>query len=358
MRTRELFSLTIEKDGEKSRVRITGTVPKEKIKEARAETLKKIGEKKKIDGFREGAAPPEVVERSVGALEVWQSAAQEVIAGNFAEMMAEEGLAPLGSPNMKFTAVPVGGDVSFEVEFFIMPDIDMPDYKAIVEGMEAFGEPEPATDEEVRRIVTDIRRNIYKKENPEKDLPKEEDLPELTDEQAREITGRNEDAKSFVKGVRESITEEKKARARAECRQKILDAIREKTKIALPEIIVDEESKRAYNDLKARAEHLGTTIEEYLKNEGMTEEQLWERLKKEAEERSKVQLIMNTISAKENIHADREAVEKEVKRLKERGNGGNDEQIYMYIESLLTNEAVMRFLEARVGGQQKQQKSG
>ena len=59
---------------------------------------------------------------------------------------------------------------------------------------------------------------------------------------------------------------------------------------------------------------------------------------------------MNAISAKEHIHADKDTIEKEVVRFKERATDMTKEQIYTYIESLLTNEAILQFLEKTARG--------
>ena len=342
------FSLKITKNEEKSHVEMEGVIPKEKIEEVRSQVLERLGNEKKIDGFREGKAPKELVEQSVGALEVWQSSAKEVVMQHFAEILAAEKLTPLGSPHMAFTSIPVGGDVSFTLQFFTMPEVDISGYDEHIQKVSTPEEPKEATDEEIQVVLTDMRRGLFKKENPDKELPKEEkELPELTDAHIQEVSQQYKDMPSFKKGIAESITREKKIQVRTHFRQQILDAIVEKATIQLPDIIIEEESKRAHEEMKGQAESFGTTIEEYLKAQNMTEEQLWKQLREDAEKRSKTQLIINAISAKENVRASKEDIEKEVERLKTRDKNTNEEQLYMYIESLLTNEAVLQFLEKK-----------
>ena len=87
----------------------------------------------------------------------------------------------------------------------------------------------------------------------------------------QEVSQKHKDIESFKKEIQESITQEKALQARALFRQKILDTISDSTTITLPEIMIEEESKRAYEEMKAHAEHFNTTIEEYLKTQNMSE---------------------------------------------------------------------------------------
>lgn len=357
MTIQEKFSIKTHKDAEKSHARIDGVIPKDDIEAARKTILGRLGKEKKIDGFRDGHAPTEIIEREVGSLEIWRQSAQEVITKNFAEIIAEEKIVPLGHPQMQITSIADRSDVSFYIQFHILPEVSLPEYKTFIKNMEKPEEPKEATNNEVQQVVIDIRKGIYKKAHPEKDLPSDENnLPELTDTYIQEVSQQYRDVESFLQGVRESITKEKALQARALFRQKILDTIAEKTAINIPEIMIEEESKRAYEDLKAQAEHFNTTIEEYLKAQKITKEKLWEQLKNDAKKRAKMQLIMNTISIQEHIHANKKEVEKEVERFKKRETGMNENQLYTYVETLLTNEAVIQSLEKIVTEQEENPK--
>ncbi|MCY4577305.1 MAG: trigger factor [Candidatus Kaiserbacteria bacterium] len=346
MTTREQFSIQIHKDGKRAHAKIEGVVPKDMIGAVRNGVIQKIGENKKIDGFREGNAPSEIVEREVGSLEIWRQSAQEVITKHFAEIVAGEEVVPLGQPQLQITNIADKNDVSFQIQFYMLPKVTLPDYKVLLQKLEKPEEPKGATDEEVQRVLLDVRKGLYKKAHPEKDVPKDEgDLPELTDTYVQEVSQQHKDVENFKKGIQESITQEKALQARALFRQKILDTIAENTAVTIPEIMIEEESKRAYEEMKGHAEHFKTTIEEYLKAQNMSEGKLWEQLREDARKRAKIQLIMNTVSTQENIRADIDEIEKEVARFKKKQTDMTDEQIHTYITSLLTNEAVVQSLE-------------
>ena len=351
MKLQELFSLAVERDNEKSLVTVTGVVPKDKIEAERAGVLAEMVKRKKIDGFREGHAPAEVVERAVGSLEVWRLSAREVIERVFPEILAEEKLTPLGSPQLQFTAIADRADASFRMVFYLMPEVVLPDdYLSALGEVAVPSASVTATDEDVNRVIVDIRRSMYADAHPEQPLPEDENaLPDLTDAYIQSISKQHANVPDFLEDVRNNITEEKRMQERAVFRQKMLDAIIAKTTVTVPEIVVAEDAKRMYDDFTARAEQFGTTVEKYLAAQNLSEEQLQEQMRADAKKRAAVQFTVNAISAKEHIHASEEDIASGVAQMKQRGGNQSDEQLRVYVESFLTHEAVMRFLEEKRG---------
>ena len=97
-----------------------------------------------------------------------------------------------------------------------MPEVTLPEYKEMLQKIEKPEEPKSATDDEVQKVLLDIRKGLHKKAHPEKDIPKDDgNLPELTDAYIQEISQQHKDTESFKKGVRESITQEKALQAQS-----------------------------------------------------------------------------------------------------------------------------------------------
>ena len=342
-----LFSLTVSRDSEASSVTLTGTIPSSSIAEVRDRTLQHLAKEVDLDGFRKGEAPLSIVAQHFGDLSVWQRSAQEALTAHFPEILAEHSLMPIGPPQLSFTSVPVGGDVGFSLTFFVLPEITLPDYAALAASIPA-KEVEPATDEEVSQVLLDIRRSLYKKAHPEKEIPEDVSaLPEITDAHIQELSTTYSDTESFEKGLRENITSEKQMQAQARRRDEILSAIVKHTPFTVPSLLIDEEFKRTYEQFTTQISHLGSTVEEYLTSQNLTQEKLEEQMRAEGEKRSRVQLILNAISVKENILPDSEMVAKETERLKGRLKDLSEEEVRQYVASLLTNDAVLSFLESQ-----------
>ena len=92
-------------------------------------------------------------------------------------------------------------------------------------------------------------------------------------------------------------------------------------------------------------ERMGMKFEEYLKQLGKTHEDMHKDWQPEAERRVKVQLLIAEISRKENIIASEEEGEIEVNKLHILYPNTPPERLKSYVDMILTNEKVFRFLE-------------
>ena len=346
MNIKELLSLDIQVNKEDGVAEIKGTVPSSEIEKKKEIVLKQIAKNKKIDGFREGNVPVDVVEKEVGALEIWRSAAYEVIMEHLPSVLVEDSLTPLDQPKINITNSAIDANVEFTVDFNLLPEINLPDLSTI--NVINTAKAEEASDEEVDAVFLDLRRAKYKRAHPEKEPPSDpKELPEIDEAFLKEISPDTEDVESFKKKIRENISKEKEFQSKQMFRNSIMDAILEKTEINIPKSVIDEETQRGRSEVQAHAETLQTTIEEFLKKQNMTEEAFMNQLREEAEKRAKVQLVLNVIASQENITADQELVEKEFGRFEGKQHGMSEDQLKMYLNAVLTNEAVMNWLEMK-----------
>ena len=346
MNTKKLLSLDIQKNEEEAHVEICGVVPSKEIEEMKNETLTHIAKHKKVDGFREGEVPLDVVEREVGALELWKQSASEVVMKNIPDVLVEEKLTPLDRPHIHITSIALGADVKFTLHFSLLPEVKLPNLDTIE--VKEPEKAEEATEEEVSAVLLDLRRAKYKKAHPEKEAPKEEkDLPELDDQFISEISKESKNIDEFKISVKENITKEKIMQRKNNFRSAILDAIIDGTTVVIPKSVIEEEAKRGRMEVQAHAETLQTTVEDFLEKQNITEETFMEDLRKDAEKRSKAQLVLNTISIKEKIQVDLKVLEKELERFSNKQHGMTEEQLRTYLNAILSNEAVIEFLEKK-----------
>lgn len=90
---------------------------------------------------------------------------------------------------------------------------------------------------------------------------------------------------------------------------------------------------------------MGVKIEDYLKQANKSIEDLRKDWRPHAEKKSKLQLILNEIARLEKISVDAKTIEDEVKNILAHYKDANQEHAYTYAETVLTNEAVYKFLE-------------
>jgi FKBP-type peptidyl-prolyl cis-trans isomerase (trigger factor) len=86
-------------------------------------------------------------------------------------------------------------------------------------------------------------------------------------------------------------------------------------------------------------------MDDYLVHIKKTPEELRTEWLPMAEKRAKLQLVLNEIAKKESITPKPEELEGEVKTLLAQFKDADESRVRTYVDSVLTNEAVMQMLE-------------
>ena len=206
------------------------------------------------------------------------------------------------------------------------------------------------TEKEVDDVIEEIRRSRAPHEHDEQGNhlpPKDSDLPEFNDEFVKSLGGDFTSVEDFKTKARERITEEKKYRAIEKRRMEVLEAIAEKTKTELPEILVESEIDKTFSQFSENLKSMGLEVAEYLKRISKTEEELRKEWRPEGEKRAKIQLVINQIALEEKISPTKEEVEKESKHLIEQYKDADPRRVMIYVETMLVNEKVLQLLESQ-----------
>ena len=347
MSTGKEFQLKITNDEKSSSVEMVGTIPASFIEKHKEVVVEQIVSKKKVDGFRDGKAPKELIQKDLNSLEIWQESAKEVFMKNFPEILFEEGFAPLGTPSMAFTKIADGGDVDFKVNFIVMPKIFLPDIKELVKGLPKATPPSDVTEEDISSVITDLKKAQFKTKNKGKELPKDEDLPNLEDSFIQEITTEYKNFATLKEGVVKQIKNEKELQAKSNHRKFIVDRLIEKANVNIPDVVLDADTQRGLEDVENQAKKLGTTIDKYLESRKITLEELKKEIRDNSKKRAVVQIALNSLATKLNILPDNDIVEKEVERLKSKA-GMNEKDLRIYLATMLINEKVINKLEEEI----------
>ena len=141
------------------------------------------------------------------------------------------------------------------------------------------------------------------------------------------------------------MAEDKKNQAREKRRIAIADGIEAKSTIELPDVMINSELDRTEAQFKADIERMGLKVEDYLNHAKKTIDDLRTDWKPSAEKKAKLQLILNAISEKENLHPSKEDIDNEVNHIVEHYKDADRERAEAYAETILTNEKVFEWLE-------------
>ncbi len=372
----ELQLIQVEKQ-EHSTVKITGEIPFVYLEKQRANALKHLGKDMEIAGFRKGHIPEKVLIERVGEMMVLTEMAERALHDAYPKIIETHKLEVIGYPQISITKIAPGNPLGFSAIVAVMPEIELPDYTSIAKEINKNKESKDVTDDEVDTQVKEILRQkvAYEKlqENAQKssgaahvhdehcdhdehtheETPVERDadgelvLPELTDEYVKTLgkPGQFESVVDFKSKLREHLAIEKEKEVNSTHRAKITDAIIEKTKMELPQVMIDAEMNQMFAQMEEDLNRAQLNMDEYLGHIKKTKDDLKKEWSPAAEKRAKLQLILNEIAKKDTVKPDTSLVDHEVSHLLERYKDADEKRVRIYVESMLTNEAVLKKLE-------------
>lgn len=110
--------------------RLSITVPADTINQAVKKELIKAAKSVRIDGFRKGHVPMNIVEQRYGA-SVRQDVLGEAMQRSFVDAIIKEKINPAGAPNYVPGEYKEGEDFTFAVEFEVYPEVELKGLDAI-----------------------------------------------------------------------------------------------------------------------------------------------------------------------------------------------------------------------------------
>ncbi|MEA2113506.1 MAG: trigger factor [Patescibacteria group bacterium] len=119
------------KDLPKSQKEIKVEVSVEEMKKYIQKATGELSKQIKIDGFRSGKAPAEIVRQHIGDSGIEQEAADLAIRETYPKLIKENNLEAIGRPNIQITKIAPGNPLEYKAVLTVLPDIKLSDYKKI-----------------------------------------------------------------------------------------------------------------------------------------------------------------------------------------------------------------------------------
>lgn len=365
-------AFTVEKL-EGSQVKITGELPFVELQSERNAALVALGKNVEIDGFRKGNVPTNILEKHLGEMTILAEMAERAIAHAYPHILEEHEIEAIGHPKIELTKIAPDNPLGFTATVAVLPEIILPDYKAIAKKVNADRPSDEVTDEDVEKQINDILRQkaAYEKlqkkaaaqaeattekgdlptpesEAAKEDVDAEPEIPELTDEVAKSLgqPGQFEGVDDLKAKIKEHLEIEKKNENAAKQRANITDAIIEEAKLELPKIMIDSELDQMEAQMNDDLKRSELKLEDYLAHIKKTKDELRKEWQPAAEKRAKLQLVLNEIAKQEDMTPDKDKVEAQTKELMERFKDADEMRVRLYVASVLLNEDVMQKLES------------
>lgn len=332
---------------------IEGELSVESLSAERKHVLDKFQHMFTIDGFRRGHIPEKILVEHVGEIGITEEEGSLALEKLYGEIVKEVGVSAIGQPKVSITKIAPGQSMGFKIEMAISPEVDLPDYKKLArEVMAKETEEVVVEDNEVEEAIKEIRRSVahqkFHETNGETEHHnhgiKDEDLPEVNDQFVRGL-GNFENVEEFKTKLREDILNEKHVKTREKKRIEAMDRIIDGTKVEVPELLVESELVKMVGQFKDSVSSMGISYEEYLKKIGKSEEDIKSEWKGEAKKRATIQLVLNKIATIESLKTDEQEVKHQAKQLATFYKEADPVRIHIYVENMMINEKVWKFLE-------------
>ena len=145
---------------------------------------------------------------------------------------------------------------------------------------------------------------------------KGKELPELDDEFAQDVSEFDTLAE-YKEDVKKNLTTQKENDAKKTKEDEAIQKIVEKSKMDIPEAMIDTQCEAMLDDFAQRIAQSGLSMEQYLQFSGMTVEKLKEQVRPEAVTRIQTSLVLEQIAKEENIEVSDEDVDAEITKMAE-----------------------------------------
>jgi trigger factor len=153
---------------------------------------------------------------------------------------------------------------------------------------------------------------------------KERDLPELDDEFVKEAS-EFETLDELRAAVREQLEGAAEQRVSGEFRARVLDVVAGNAEVDVPDVMAHEKAHEMVESFERSIRAQGMDPQQYYQLAGSNHHDFEERIRPEAEDTVKKELVLDAVTVAENITADEEAVMHEIGHLAEQSDRSPEE---------------------------------
>src|SRR3989344_1554411 len=332
----------------KSQIALEVQLTPEELDNHREKAVMTLAKDLRLEGFRPGHVPLQVAEKHVGEAAVLSEAARFAIAEVYRNIVEQERLDVIGEPEvrvLKLAFGPPAGGLEFRVQVAVLPDIELPDYKKIAG---------TAIRKEVRVEEKNVDETLQwlRESRKVKDASGQDVIPEATNEFAKSV-GNFADLASLRASIQEGLRHEKEMQERDRLRQEIIEKIAARSKLEIPDVLVEREKHVLLSEVKRGVEQMAQMpFAEYARKAGKTEQELFESFGQEAEQRVKRFLVVREVAKRESITPtpeevaqEADAILKHYASLQKAKQALDPERLREYTEGVLRHEKTLQFLE-------------
>ncbi len=348
-----LNNLTYTKETtEGGRIKLSIDVGKERFESAKKQVYDRLAPSVNVSGFRPGKAPENVVAAQLGP-QLYEQTLGELLPECTLEVIQKEELMPLDQIEYKVEKVAEGMGASFSATFSVMPEIKIPDLKTLkVEKQEA-----KVDDKEVDSVIQRMfQEGKAAQKGGEKDANKikQEESPDTTkpdDAWAKSLNVGVNSLDELKEKIRGEVKRQKEMVEQNKVIEEVISQIEEQSKFDIPKSLVEKEIENQENQYKQRVENLGMKLEDFLKSQKVTMDELKKGWEKEAKKRIKAEMVLMQIAKEYNVKVTDEEIDMQVNSIQDEKlkKQYSTPQAKQYIQSMLIKQKVVKKIFDELG---------
>lgn len=387
---------TTKKSLSDTNIQLTLTADADMLRTIKEDTLRVLGQEVKVQGFRSGKAPLNLIEKHLSPTQLHSEFLDRAMNRLYGAALEEHRLRPVAQPEVKIVKFVPFDTLELEAVVEVVGDVKLPDYKKIKAPKDKVSVETKEIDEVISQLsVRDAEKKDVDRAAKDGDqvwidftgvdaktkepiqgadgkqyplqlgsnsfIPgfetnlvgvKTDEVKEFTltfpkdygvkSLQNRKVTfsvtvtkvqelvnPKIDDAFAAKVGPFKSVTELKEdikkellARKQHESDQayadKLIAKIAEKSKVAIPKVLIEEQIERIEQDQRQNLVYRGQTWQEYLQSLGLSEEDYRKQQRPAAELRVKAGLVLAEIAEAEKIEVTAEELNAQLQTLKAR----------------------------------------
>lgn len=296
----------------KSIVEVTITVPWTDLQTTWDQTLNRMAQDVELSGFRKGTAPLPMVEKQLGTR--LQDEVLKTAMPNFLiEALKGTDIIPIDYPKYDLLSFVKGSQLQFKATVTNRPHVSVGNYKTIKAIRPT---PKPVTEEEVNKVIDDLYKRW--KERQSRDKSQNSGQAGSINFQGGNITLPTNGQTSgpddaFAKAMGATTLSDLRGKIRKDLEanvsynneldyeEAILQEVEKLTTVEIPEILIQDELNRMLVSLQRRVADMGLLLDDYLKGQNKTLEQLKNEWRIQAEKNVRMELGLADIARMENV---------------------------------------------------------
>ncbi len=116
----------------------------------------------KIEGFRPGKAPRNLIEQKVGSAALYEEAAELAVKKTYVAAVLEKNLNVIGRPEIQILKLAPGNPFNYKAKAAVLPEIKLPDCKTIAAETKSRAKPADVPEKEVISAIESLRKSRAK----------------------------------------------------------------------------------------------------------------------------------------------------------------------------------------------------